>query len=372
MGTDCLSNSLEVFDAGSTGDILAFPGLKAQCGVNQFPPSYDPVVSDGPVTVRFTSRGLDGSAKFKVVVEATQPVCDGFSDQPPPASTCPSGPCCEGEGCCIIALGTSEETISSPNYPADSGRNLSCSWTLAAPEGYNVALNFLDMDMRQDAAESCLNDFVNVADPQTSAHGGLSPQGTSFCGELVPNFPAPSLFTSSGNGMVVKYQTDVSNINRGRGFSAVASAINPLCTPISYSHKYDDNVCEASCSPHVFPTSPPEPHCYPVDLTTFVIEANTSFPISGASIEIESLSNGVELANNPYWVAPAQIRVTRFTNLDGSAVQDVTETGTYLLRVSADGFFPHTVEVNITCDDVEYCGDCHPEAIIGACSCATM
>ena len=34
------------------------------------------------------------------------------------------------------------------------------------------------------------------------------------------------------------------------------------------------------------------------------------------------------------------------------------------MRVSADGFFPHTVEVNITCDDVEYCGDCHPEAII--------
>ena len=362
MGSDCLSNSLEVFDTGSAGDILAYPGLKAQCGVNPFPPSYDPVISDGPVTVKFTSRGLDGSAKFKVVVEATQPACSALSAES--TSSCPAGPCCEGEDCCVITLGSSEETVSSPNYPADSGRNLSCSWTLAAPEGYNVALNFLDMDMRQDSADSCLNDFVNVADPQNSAHGGLGPQGTSFCGELVPNFPAPSLFTSSGNKMVVSYQTDVSNVNRGRGFSAVASAINPLCTPISYSHKYDDNVCEASCSPHVFPTSPPEPHCYPVDLTTFVVVANTTIPISGASIEIDSLTNGVELANNPYWVAPAQVSVTRLTNLDGSAVQEVTETGTYLMRVTAEGFFPHTIEVNITCDDVEYCGDCHPEAVI--------
>ena len=364
MGTDCLSNSLEVFDAGSAGDILAYPGLKAQCGVNPFPASYDPVISDGPVTVRFTSGGLDGSAKFKVVVEATQPICDALSEDSDASSSCPAGPCCEGEGCCVVTLGSTDTAISSPNYPADSGRNLSCSWTLAAPEGYNVALNFLDMDMRQDSSDSCLNDFVNVADPHNSAHGGLGPQGTSFCGELVPNFPAPSLFTSSGSAMVVTYHTDVSNINRGRGFSAVASAINPLCTPISYSHRYDDNVCEASCSPHVFPTSPPEPHCYPVDLTTFVIQANTTIPISGASIQIESLTNGVELANNPYWVAPAQISVRRVTNLDGSAVQDVTETGTYLIRVTADGFFPHTIEVNITCDDVEYCGDCHPEAII--------
>ena len=56
MGSDCQSNSLEVFDAGSQGDVLAYPGLKAQCGVNPFPPSYDPVISDGPVTVRYRDR----------------------------------------------------------------------------------------------------------------------------------------------------------------------------------------------------------------------------------------------------------------------------------------------------------------------------
>ena len=366
MGGDCLSNSLEVFDSGSAsgGDALAYPGLKSQCGVSQFPPSYDPVISDGPVTVRFTSRGQDGSAKFKIVVEATPPACDALEDRQTEYSTCPEGPCCQGEGCCVISLGSNETTIVSPNYPGDSGRNLSCSWILKAPNGYNVALNFDDMDMRQDSADSCLNDFVNIADPLNSAHGALNQQGLSFCGELVPNFPSPSLFSSSGNTMVVKYHTDVTNVKRGRGFSAVATAVNPLCTAISYRHKYDDNVCEATCSPHIPPTSPPTPHCYPVDLTTFIVEANTSIPISGASIRIQTLSNGVELAENPYWVAPEQVNVVRLTNLDGSAVQDVTETGTYLIEVTADGFFPHTVEVNITCDDVEYCGDCKPVAII--------
>ena len=315
------------------------------------------------ILLRFTSLGSDGSASFKVVVEATQPQCAVGGDVAADFTGCPDGPCCQGAGCCTVALST-DASITSPSYPADSGRNLSCAWNLVAPAGYNVALNFLDMDMRQDSGESCDNDFVKIADPLNSAHGALGPQGLSFCGELVPNFPAPSVFSSSGNAMVIEYQTDISNVVRGRGFSAVASAVNPLCTSISYSHVYDDNVCEATCSPHVFPTPPPAPHCYPVELTAYVVEANTTIPISGASIEIETLSNGVELADNPYWVAPEQLRVTRLTNLDGTALQDVTETGTYLLRVIADGYFPHTVEVNITCDDVEYCGDCHPEAVI--------
>ena len=30
----------------------------------------------------------------------------------------------------------------------------------------------------------------------------------------------------------------------------------------------------------------------------------------------------------------------------------------------ATGYFPHTVDVNITCEDVSYCGDCRPEAVI--------
>ena len=227
-----------------------------------------------------------------------------------------------------------------------------------------VALNFYDMQMRQDTGAECNSDFIRLSDPANSAHGVFTADGTKFCGELLPNYPAPSVFTSSGSSLVLDYNTDVSNINRGRGFSAVASAINPLCTSMSYHHQYDDNVCEATCEPHVYPTSPPEPVCYPVDLTVYIIEANSTIPVYGASVDIYTISNGVELDENPYWVAPDQIDVTRYTNLDGTVTQEVTETGSYSVVVTADDYFPHTVQINITCEDVEYCGDCEPVAII--------
>ena len=362
MGEDCELDSLTVYDTSS--GLLEYPGLSSQCGDNEFPASYDKVISDGPVTVKFESQGTSGTSKFKIVVEATEPDCDALESQPSPYELCPNGPCCSGDDCCIVSLGEYSELITSPNYPDDSGRNLSCAWTLQAPEGYMVSLNFLDMQMRQDTGSLCDNDYVKIADPSNSAHSIFSSEGTSFCGELLPNYPAPSVFTSSHEKLVLEYVTDVSNINRGRGFSAVASAINPLCTSISYHHKYDDNVCEATCDPHVYPTSPPEPVCYPVELTVFIIEANTTIPISGATVDIYTISNGIELEENPYWVAPAQVDVTRYTNLDGSITQEVTETGSYSIIVSDEDYFAHTVTVNITCEDVEYCGDCKPIAII--------
>jgi hypothetical protein len=51
MGSDCLSNALNVLDT-SKETALSYPGLEAKCGVNPFPPAYDPVVSDGPVTIK--------------------------------------------------------------------------------------------------------------------------------------------------------------------------------------------------------------------------------------------------------------------------------------------------------------------------------
>ena len=50
MGEDCELDSLNVYDSGSS--TLEYPGLSSQCGENQFPPSYEKVISDGPVTVK--------------------------------------------------------------------------------------------------------------------------------------------------------------------------------------------------------------------------------------------------------------------------------------------------------------------------------
>ena len=50
MGEDCELDSLSVYD--TSDGALEYPGLSSQCGENEFPPSYDRVVSDGPVTVK--------------------------------------------------------------------------------------------------------------------------------------------------------------------------------------------------------------------------------------------------------------------------------------------------------------------------------
>ena len=259
---------------------------------------------------------------------------------------------------------TSEYELNSPSYPSDSGRNVSCSWTLVAPLGYSVALNFLDMDMRADPGGSCISDYVKLTDSIESPQSVLSLDGTTFCGELLPNYPGPSQLSSAGHQLTVNYRTDISNVARGRGFAAVATAVNPLCTSISYDHKYSDKTCDLTCAPHDPPPPISEPHCYPVDMRVIILEANSTKPVSGAVVNIKTLSGGQKLESNPYWVEPPLVDVTRRTNLDGSIDQAVDETSTYKIKVMATGYFPHTVDVNITCEDVSYCGDCHPEAVI--------
>ena len=92
MGEDCELDSLTVYDTSS--GLLEYPGLSSQCGDNEFPASYDKVISDGPVTVKFESQGTSGTSKFKIVVEATEPDCDALESQPSPYELCPNGPCC--------------------------------------------------------------------------------------------------------------------------------------------------------------------------------------------------------------------------------------------------------------------------------------
>ena len=147
-------------------------------------------------------------------------------------SGCPNGPC--GGPCVVPVTPFTELELNSPSYPSDSGRNVSCSWTLVAPLGYSVALNFLDMDMRADPGGSCVSDYVKLTDSIESPQSVLSPAGRSFCGELPPNYPGPSQLSSAGHRLTVDYRTDISNVARGRGFAAVATAVNPLCTAIRF------------------------------------------------------------------------------------------------------------------------------------------
>ena len=67
MGEDCELDSLSVYDSGD--GILEYPGLYSQCGEDEFPPSYDKVISDGPVTVKYDSVLKNSFHKIIVLVQ---------------------------------------------------------------------------------------------------------------------------------------------------------------------------------------------------------------------------------------------------------------------------------------------------------------
>ena len=268
----------------------------------------------------------------------------------------------------------SKLNLTSPNYPQDSGSSKSCSWTLIAPIGYSVALNFLDMDTRIDyvGPDYCTEDYVQVTGINTQGKKDAGPQavipysGKKFCGDQVPNYPGPSQIVMDSK-MTVTYVTDKSNVQRGRGFAAVATAVNPLCTDISYTLSYSDKSCDATCKPYTILPTKQKQYCsgsgYQISMKVIILKANTTTPVSGATVGIKTL-NQLAPANDPYWTQPEQISVKRRTNLDGSVSQLVNELSTYKIKVTANGFFPHFVDVNITCQTTSYCGDCKPEAVI--------
>ena len=101
----CFDNTLTLLD--DTPQIqnssLKYPGLSAQCGQSSLPRSGS-VISDGVVSVKFHSLNNNhGSVMFKLILEATAPeFCPGNIIE----NSCPEGPCCLGDDCCVYHVGT--------------------------------------------------------------------------------------------------------------------------------------------------------------------------------------------------------------------------------------------------------------------------
>lgn len=51
-------------------------------------------------------------------------------------------------------------TISTPNYPNGYPLNLQCNWTIQAPPGYNIEINFQEVDL--ETSSECSYDFIKV------------------------------------------------------------------------------------------------------------------------------------------------------------------------------------------------------------------
>ena len=61
--------------------------------------------------------------------------------------------------------------------------------------GSQISVNFLDMDLPADAAQTC-SDFVQLVEEKNSASSLIGTVGRSFCGQQLPNYPGPSVLIS--------------------------------------------------------------------------------------------------------------------------------------------------------------------------------
>lgn len=103
MDGGCFDNTLTLEDDTlHLASPLEYPGLSAQCGQSDLPPSTHPISTPGQVRLTYTRTSNSGTVKFRIRLQASLPeVCP--DDVTP--DLCPQGPCCQGEGCCVVHAG---------------------------------------------------------------------------------------------------------------------------------------------------------------------------------------------------------------------------------------------------------------------------
>lgn len=138
----------------------------------------------------------------------------------------------------LLVCNLSFSDITSPGWPYDSGPGRRCQWKFVTKPGAHIMINFKKMDMLKPIDRICNRQVVAVGDMDTAFHSITeNDKWHPFCGDLVPNYPGPSTFTSGmcevcekcvgsneivsgGNSMHMLYVTDSSEqtIQRGKGF----------------------------------------------------------------------------------------------------------------------------------------------------------
>ncbi|XP_041458355.1 cubilin-like [Lytechinus variegatus] len=98
--------------------------------------------------------------------------------------------------------------FSSPNYPNNYPNNRDCVWTINAPVGNQVSINFTDFNL--EAHSSCVYDYVTIR------NGGYesSPLVGTYCGSSIN----PTTFISHSHQMRINFHSDASVT--ATGFSA--------------------------------------------------------------------------------------------------------------------------------------------------------
>ncbi|XP_047674654.1 adhesion G-protein coupled receptor G6 [Tachysurus fulvidraco] len=132
---------------------------------------------------------------------------------------------------CDETLTSSSGTFISPCYPYDYPPSLTCKWTLQAPAGFVLQLNFLDFELEE--AQGCIYDKV-VVDT-----GGNT---VKFCGLTANGLT----LNSSTNVMVVTFYSDFSVQKKGFSISYRQVAVSLRNQKVTFPQNPKDVVLVSS------------------------------------------------------------------------------------------------------------------------------
>ena len=136
----------------------------------------------------------------------------------------------------------------------DPGQN--CTYQLRSLQGSQIMVNFKEVDMvPRSSTMGCHQQAVTLEDEGPIKPYSMLESSTSYCGQMMPNFPGPSVLTSSSNRLNIRYTTHTEKLQRGQGYKAAVSAINPLCAQLNFNVKYGSSSCDLECG--VIPATPP-------------------------------------------------------------------------------------------------------------------
>lgn len=153
----------------------------------------------GSLVVNYTAKdeGKIGdvvSTKQDIVLEASLPTSklETFSANfLTESSVCPGG---------VVHLNKTRNLIS-PGFPNDYDNNIDCRWTVVAPEGFTIKLDFLTVDLADTVDTIIINDGgAKASDPLLDVNIGYKQTG---------------LLMTSTNKILIRFRTDESQTSKG-------------------------------------------------------------------------------------------------------------------------------------------------------------
>ena len=123
-----------------------------------------------------------------------------------------------------IQLGT-QASVRSPGYPSNYPNNLDCIWTITAPSGSTIMLEFVNLDI-EPCSSSCNCDYVTV-------HDGAS-EFTDRLGSKVCKTVGTGSYNSTSNKMTVFFHTQIAPLTN-KALRLVSLRFRMFHTIVGYS-----------------------------------------------------------------------------------------------------------------------------------------